>query len=119
MLDPRRLAAADMWGTSGSERRRTLIRVEFAVGAIACTALGAVVLATASGWWLLLGVWLVGAGLNYVPLAVHAQSLSRPGALEAELDGVDVRAELRRAGAQQFWIAVPGAVALAGLRKRQ
>src|SRR6516164_586130 len=101
MLDPRRLAAADMWGTSGSERRRTLIRVEFAVGAIA--------------WWLLLGVWLVGAGLNYVPLAVHAQSLSRPGALEAELDGVDVRAELRRAGAQQFWIAVPGAVALAGL----
>jgi len=35
MLDPRRLAAADMWGTSGSERRRTLIRVEFAVGAIA------------------------------------------------------------------------------------
>jgi len=58
------------------------------------------------------GLWLVGAGINYVPLALHARSLSRPGALEAELAGVDVRRELRRAGAQQLWIAVPLAVAV-------
>ncbi len=52
--------------------------------------------------------------LNYVPLALHARSLSRPGALEAELTGVvDLRSELRKAGAQQFWIAVPFAVAVA------
>jgi hypothetical protein len=107
-----------MWGTRGSLRRRAVIRMEFYAGAIGCTALGALVLARSSGWYLLLGIWLVGAGLNYVPLAVYAQVLSRPGALEAELEGVDVGAELRRAGREQFWIAVPGAVALAAVLRR-
>ena len=106
----RRLAALDMWGLAGSERRRKLIRAEFLVGAGGCTGLGVLVLTAASGWMTALGVWLVGAGLNYVPLAVEAQRLSAPGSLEEELRGVDVRAELRRAGVQQLWIAVPLAV---------
>jgi len=67
----------------------------------------------------ILGVWLVGAGVNYLPLALHAQSLSRPGALEAELSNVDVRRELRRAGVWQLWIAVPFAVAIAALVQKQ
>ena len=58
----------------------------------------------------------VGAGPNYVPLALYARSLSQPGALEVELeDVVCLRRELRKAGAQQFWIAVPFAVAIAAL----
>jgi hypothetical protein len=114
-LDVRRLAAADMWGTAGTLRRRRLIRAEFVVDAVGCTALGVVSLVSGSGWVDLLGVWLLGAGINYVPLALEAQSLSRPGALEAELHGLDLRHELRRAGVRQIWIAVPLAVAIAAL----
>jgi len=110
----RRLAAVDMWGTAGSERRRLLIRAEFVIGAVGCTILGALAL-TGGGWQIAAGVWLVGAGINYVPLALHAQSLSGPGALEAELAASDPRRELRAATVSQFWIAVPFAVALAAL----
>ncbi len=116
ILDVRRLAAADMWGTAGTMRRRRLIRAEFAVGAIGCTLLGVLVLASAGSLgWALVGAWLVGAGINYVPLALYARSLSRPGRLEAELRDVDLRRELRRTGLRQFWIAVPLAVAIAAL----
>ena len=115
LLNVRRLAAADMWGTAGSLRRRRLIRVEFIVGAVGCTALGVLSLVSGNGWADVLGVWLVGAGINYIPLAWEAQSLSRPGALEAELHGLDLRHELRRAGVRQIWIAVPFAVALSAL----
>jgi hypothetical protein len=111
-----------MWGTVGSSRRRQIIRAEFFVGAVGCLALGLLALVRGTGWMIVLGFWLVGAGINYIPLALHAQSLSRPGALEAELAGVDVRRELRRAGVQQLWIAVPLAVAvfaLADTRSRQ
>jgi hypothetical protein len=115
-IDARRLAAADMWGTAGSPRRRRLIRAEFVAGAVGCTLLGAFVVATGSGAWLAIGVWLLGAGANYVPLALHARSLSRPGALEAELRDADLGRELRRAGVRQLWIAVPFAIAISAAR---
>jgi len=115
----RRLAALDMWGTRGTRRRRRLIRAEFVVGAAGCLGLGALVLATGSGWLRLLGIWLVGAGVNYVPLALEALRLSSPGALEDELRGVELRRELRRAGVQQLWIAVPLAVVAFALADRR
>jgi hypothetical protein len=119
VLDVRRLAALDMWGTSGRPWRRRLIRAEFFLGAIGCIGLGAFVLASGSGWMVALGLWLIGAGINYVPLAYEAQSLSRPGALEAELRGIDVHRELRRAGGRQLWIAVPLAVAVFAVAGRR
>jgi len=112
MLNVRRLAALDMWGSAGTMRRRRIIRAEFVLGAVGCTSLGLLAVVQGSGWWVVVGIWLIGAGVNYVPLALHAQSLSRPGALERELAGVDVRSELRHAGLEQFWIAVPLAVAV-------
>lgn len=118
MIDARRLAALDMWGSSGTNRRRRLIRAEFFLGTLGCTGLGIYALVTGSGWMLALGAWLVGAGINYIPLAAHAQSLARPGALEAELRDADLPRDLRRAGVQQFWIAVPLAVALFALVER-
>jgi hypothetical protein len=120
ILDVRRLAAADMWGTAGTMRRRRVIRAEFEFGAVGCTLLGVLVIVSAgSTGWALVGVWLVGAGINYVPLALYARSLSRPGRLEEELHGVDLRRELRRTGVRQFWIAVPLAVAIAALISRR
>jgi hypothetical protein len=104
-----------MWGSDGTSRRRRIIRAEFAIGAIGCTLLGVFALARGSGWQFAIGIWLLGAGANYVPLALHAQSLSRPGALEGELHGLDIPHELRRAGLRQFWIAVPFAGAGAAL----
>jgi hypothetical protein len=104
-----------MYGTRGSPRRRRIIRAEFFAGAAGCTTLGILALVRGSGGWLFLGVWLVGAGANYVPLALAAQRPSRPGALDAELSGLDVRRELRRAATAQLWIAVPFAVCLAAL----
>ncbi|HZP72446.1 MAG TPA: hypothetical protein VFA97_03610 [Gaiellaceae bacterium] len=65
------------------------------------------------------GVWLVGAGSNYVPLAVDALRLSRPGALEEELAAVDMRRETRRAGLHQLWIAVPFAIVVFAVAERR
>jgi hypothetical protein len=102
-------------GTAATLRRRRVIRAEFVVGAFGCVILGVLVVVTAGSLvWEAIGVWLIGAGVNNPPLALYAQALSPPGALEAELVGVvDLRRELRKAGAQQFWIAVPFAVAIA------
>jgi len=119
LVDVRRLAAVDMWGTAGTRQRRRLIRAEFFAGAIGCTGLGLVVVVTGSGWMAVLGIWLVGAGVNYVPLAIEAQLLSKPGALEQELHGVDLRRELRSSGVRQLWIAVPFGVAVSALVRRR
>ena len=117
-VNARRLAAADMWGTKGSTRRRQIIRAEFVAGVVGCLLVGAITIVQSSGWARFVGVWLVGVGVNYIPLVIHAQALSRPGALEAELRGTDVRRELHRAGVRQLWIAVPFAIAIADLVDR-
>jgi hypothetical protein len=124
LLNVRRLAALDLYGTTGSARRRRLIRAEFIIGTAGCTLLGALALMSGSGWAIVLGIWLIATGMNYLPLAISAQSLSRPGALEAELVGTDLPRELRQAGARQLWILIPLAVVIAALaqawsRRRQ
>ena len=68
-------------GHGGKRSAAALIRIEFIVGATGCTALGVLSLVSGTGWVDVLGVWLLGAGINYIPLALQAQSLSRPGAL--------------------------------------
>ncbi|MFC8520997.1 hypothetical protein [Streptomyces sp. NPDC057257] len=106
-VDVRRLAAVDMYGAAGSRLRRRVILAEFLSGAVGVPAVGVLVVRSggAVGWGV--GLWLVGMGLNYLPLAVHAVSLSRPGALERELTGVNVPDELRHYTVAQFWVAVP------------
>jgi hypothetical protein len=106
-LDVRRLAAVDMWGTRGTRRRRTIIVAEFVLGATVGPALGLLQATTASGPWRVLGAWIAGACLNYVPLALHAISLYPERRLETELSGVDIRGELRYYTAAQLWVAVP------------
>ncbi|HEY1274361.1 MAG TPA: hypothetical protein VGF25_05605 [Thermoleophilaceae bacterium] len=107
-LDIRRLAAVDMYGTRGTTLRRRVIVAEFVLGAIVGTALGVLVAVTSSTLGgRLFGAWIAGACLNYVPLALHAVSLLGPGRLDAELAGVDIRAELRHYTKAQVWVAVP------------
>ncbi len=104
----RRLAAVDLYGAAGTVRRRRIIRAEFVAGVACCVAfgLGALLLSTSVGF-VVLGAWLVGVGLNYVPLAAHAVSLYEPAKLEAELAAVDVRAEQRHYTRVQVAVFVP------------
>ena len=107
-MDVRRLAAIDMHGLHGTLFRRRIILAEFLLGAAGGIAIGVLILLSSpSAGFAVLAVWVVGVGINYVPLALYALAFYRPGALEAELAGADVRAELRHYTASQFWIAVP------------
>ncbi len=63
-----------------------------------------------------LGLWMAGCGLNYVPLAAYAITLSRSGALDAELAGVDTGRELRRYSVLQLWIFVPLSLVVLAVR---
>ena len=57
---------------------------EFVLGVLAMVAIGIWVLThTSDLGGRALGLWLIGAGLNYAPLAAYVLILSRPGALEA------------------------------------
>lgn len=106
-LDLRRLAAVDMYGSAGSPVRRRVILVEFVAGLVGCVALG--VWAARGGGPVRagFGAYLALVGLNYAPLALHAVRLSRRGALDRELAGVDIPAALRHYTPRQFWLAVP------------
>ncbi|MFB9236312.1 hypothetical protein ACFFWC_12250 [Plantactinospora siamensis] len=114
LLDVRRLAALDMHGASGSRWRRRVVIVEF-FGTVVCAGFGAWWLWSAGATGRLLALALAGIGANYFPLALHAATLTRPGALAGELAGVDVRGQLRRYSLIQLWLAVPGVVLLLAL----
>jgi hypothetical protein len=79
--------------------------------------IGILALIQGSAGWIALGAWLVGVGANYFPLVLEAQRLSRPGTLEAEMAGLDVRRGLRKAAKAQLWLAVPFAVCLAAITR--
>jgi len=97
-----------MYGTTGTARRQRIILAEFTAALAATVALGTWLLIGASGLGTrIFAIWLIGAGLNYAPLAAFAISLSRPGALQAELANVDTGRELRRYSVLQLWILVP------------
>jgi hypothetical protein len=107
-MNVRRLAAIDMYGTRGTMRRRRIILVEFIAGVIVAAVFGIWLLARASDIGdRVFGVWVLGVALNYAPLAAYAISLSRSGALDAELAGVETGLELRRYSILQLWIFVP------------
>jgi hypothetical protein len=119
-LDVRRLAAVDMHGLKGSRLRARLIRAEFVVGAVLGVFLGVLLLAAGTSPAVrLFGLWVLGAGLNYIPLTLHAFSLSRPGALAEELGDADVRRELQHYTVAQLWVFVPLALVVFDLRQRR
>ena len=115
LIDVRRLAAIDMYGRHGSKRRRRLILAEFVLAAIDIPLLGLTLVQAASVPRVFLGAYLIGVGLNFVPLGLHAISLSRAGRLGTELAGVDIAAELRRYTAKQLFIGIPLFVLILGV----
>jgi hypothetical protein len=107
-VNVKRLAAIDLYGSSGTSLRRRIILAEFIAGLAVMVALGIWLATGASSLSTrIFGIWLIGAGLNYAPLAAYGIALSRPGALATELAGVDAARELRRYTVLQLWILVP------------
>jgi hypothetical protein len=119
-VDVGRLAAIDMHGLAGTRVRRTIIVTEFVLGFPAAFALGVyTVLSADSAFWSAFGIWLLGIGVNYLPLALHAISLLRPGRLSAELTGVDIEREARYYTLAQLWLLVPFLFVVLALRERK
>ena len=117
-MSVRRLAAIDMYGAKGTVRRRRIVLVEFVGATFAMVAFGVWLVAVASSvTGVLIGWWAIGAGLNYAPLAAYAILFSRPGALAAELSGVDIGPELRRYAVRQLWILVPLSLVVLSIRE--
>jgi hypothetical protein len=117
-LEVRRLAAVDMHGVAGTQRRRRLIRAEFVVGALGGLGFGVWVAVSADAvLGRLFGAWIAGVGVSYAALTWQAASLSRPGALDAKLAGADLPRELRRYTYLQLWIFVPLLLAILALRQ--
>jgi hypothetical protein len=106
-LDVRRLAALDMHGARGTRRRRRIILGEFALGTLGGAALGAWALSWGGAIGVIFGFWLLGLAANYLPLTAHVLALWRKPALDAELAGVDLHAQLRRYTRAQVWVLVP------------
>ena len=117
-MDPRRLAAVDMYGTRGTLRRRRIILFEFVVGLIAALAFGGWLVSVGDVGNAVIGVVIIAIGLNYAPLAAYAIRFSRAGVLEAELSDVDVPKELRRYTVLQLWVFVPLALVIFDIRHR-
>jgi hypothetical protein len=119
-MNVRRLAALDMHGARGTPRRRRVILAEFALGTVGGAALGVWALTWGGPVGVVLGIWLLGLAANYVPLTAHVLSLWDPRTLEAELSGLNLRAELRHYTRVQVWVLVPFCVAgLAVAQARQ
>ena len=106
-----------MYGARGTTRRRRIILAEFVVGVLVMVAFGLWLVASATGAEVMaIGIWVIGAGVNYAPLAVYAVVLSRPGALVAELAKVDTGQELRRYAVLQLWIFIPLSLVIWAIR---
>jgi hypothetical protein len=102
-----RLAAIDMYGLSGSARRRRLMLAEFVVAVIGMVGIGLWVLAQApAAGTRVFVLWPSAPGSTYAK-PMYALILSRPVALENELAGLDPRAELRGYPVSQLWVLVP------------
>jgi len=113
MLNVRRLAAVDLSGLGPK-----IVIPEFALGVLGCWALGVLtVLRSRSLEMTALGIALVGVGVNYVPLLIHAIELVRRSAVEAAIadEARDRRALYAKYRKQSLWLLLPFAVGFAAL----
>jgi hypothetical protein len=97
-----------MHALKGTDLRRRVIIAEFVLAAAGGLAIGLYLLLGVGGTVsTVVGLYAIGVGANYVPLAIHALSLRRPSRLREELLGVDLNGELRYYTLAQFWVFVP------------
>jgi len=87
LVNVRRLAAVDLHGLGPK-----IIIPEFALGALGAPALGVLtLLRSGSTTMIAFGILLIGLGLNYLPLLIHAIDLTRRSAAGVEIAGGPLR----------------------------
>jgi hypothetical protein len=104
-----------------------LVLVEFAAGVGICALagipsllVGIRLLKSGISWQLILGLFLLWAALNYVPLLLSAIDLAQRGTVRQEVAIELTRPELvRRYSLLQLWILVPFAVVAFALLQRR
>jgi len=112
MLNVRKLAALDLYFLGPK-----VILVEFGLGAVGLVALGLFSLragiphergATFIAW----GIYMLGVGINYLPLLLNAISITRRGSARKEIADElgDRRAAFRKYRRQSLFILIPLAV---------
>jgi hypothetical protein len=100
LISIRKLAILDM-----AVHNRLLILAEFSAGSLIGILVGGYVLSRASnGYELLIGLGLLGIGLNYVPLALYGILNDPKHSLDPELLSLDSK---RRYTAQSLFLVVP------------
>lgn len=121
LLDVRRLVAVDLHGWKGTRRRRLIVLAEFVGGAVLGLALGLWVELAAGnvGWGLLLGIWLIGVGANYVALTLNALPLLGQAALTNEVGSLDLSQLLKRYRVRSLWLVAPFLVAVLAVVQRR
>ncbi len=111
MVNIRKLAAVDM--TLNGTR---FIIAEFAIGIVLSLILGSLSIRAGLsgtipvGWEIVIGFWIIGIALNYIPLFIYAVILARNGTVKEE--GQPELAQVKRYSIQQVIILIPLFVAV-------
>lgn len=118
MMNIRRLAAVDLSGLGPK-----VIIPEFACAVVGAPALGVLTLLRSTSLeGAAFGLALIGLGVNYVPLLIHAVDLVRRSAVNATMadEALDRRALFAKYRKESLWLLLPfvvGIAALAQLRR--
>lgn len=113
MVNVQRLAAVDLSGLGPK-----IIIPEFALAVLGGPALGVLtVVRSRSLGMTALGVALIGLGVNYVPLLIHAIDLVRRSAVAAAIadEAFDRRSLYAKYRRQSLWLLLPFVVGIAAL----
>jgi hypothetical protein len=113
MINVRRLVAVDLSGLGPK-----IIISEFALAVIGAPALGVfTLLRSRSPGGIVFGITLIGVGVNYVPLLVHAIDLVHHKQVETEIaaENTDRRAIHAKYRRQSLWLLLPFVVAVAAV----
>ena len=117
-FNPRKLAAIDI-ALLGPKA----IIGEFAGGVLLCAALGAFVLLRGHGSipQLLLGLYLISLGINYVPMLIYAMAIGGKNNAWEELGDelADKREAMKKYRRQSLFLLVPLAVPIFGLAQHR
>ena len=114
MVDLRKLVALDM-ALHGTR----FILAEFAFGMLVLPVIGLFSIrsvpsgSTGVGWGEILGLWLLGVAVNYIPMFIYAVLIVRRGTVEEE--SASELSQVRRYSLQQVVVLVPLLVVILAL----
>ena len=117
MINLRNLAAIDIVFLGYK-----LVVAEYAVGVFFSTALGLLVLYRGHSFWqLVLGIYLISLGINYIPMLAYTLSIADKGSAQAELgaelsDKTGAMAKYRR---QSLLLLVPLLTPILGVTRHR